>query len=232
MMAARIKVLLVEDEPLLARITRDSLESRGFEVRHAADGREGLMLYEEIRPDILVLDVMMPQMDGFRMAAELRKRDKLVPIIFLTARSQVEDVIKGFEIGGNDYLRKPFSMEELIVRIKALVGRMQDTAREAVVEETVFTIGKFQFDSVRQTLMYEDGQIMLSHRESELLRHLCIHRNQVLERGPVLRELWGDDSVFNGRSMDVFITKIRRHLQQDETVQIVNVRGVGYKLIC
>ncbi len=231
-MTERIKVLLVEDEPLLARITRDSLESRGFEVRHAVDGREGLLMFAQQRPDILVLDVMMPQVDGFRMAADIRKQDKAVPIIFLTARSQVEDVIKGFEMGGNDYLRKPFSMEELIVRIRALVARVGNTGQEAEVEETVFTIGRYQFDSVRQTLTYEEQQLMLSHRESELLRHLCINRNQVLERGQVLRELWGDDSVFNGRSMDVFITKIRRHLQQDATVQIVNVRGIGYKLIC
>lgn len=226
-----VKVLLVEDELLLARIIKDSLESRGYEMVHAADGRQGLELFATQQPDILVLDVMMPQMDGFTLAAEIRRYNTAVPIIFLTARSQVEDVVKGFELGGNDYLRKPFSMEELIVRIKALLQRPAP-GDAPPAENGIFQIGAYTFDPVKQVLAHPQEQIVLSHRESELLRHLCMHRNAVLERGVALRELWGDDSIFNARSMDVYITKIRRHLQHDSTVQIINVRGIGYKLIC
>lgn len=226
-----VKVLLVEDELLLARIIKDSLESRGYEVVHAPDGRQGLELFATQQPDILVLDVMMPQMDGFTLAAEIRRYDAAVPIIFLTARSQVEDVVKGFELGGNDYLRKPFSMEELIVRIKALLQRPAPGDAPPVANG-IFQIGAYTFDPIKQVLAHPQEQIVLSHRESELLRHLCMHRNAVLERGVALKELWGDDSIFNARSMDVYITKIRRHLQHDSTVQVINVRGIGYKLIC
>jgi two-component system, OmpR family, response regulator VicR len=226
-----VKVLLVEDELLLARIIKDSLESRGYEVIHAADGRQGLELFATQQPDILVLDVMMPVMDGFSLAAEIRQYDTAVPIIFLTARSQVEDVVKGFELGGNDYLRKPFSMEELIVRIKALLQRPAPSDAPPA-ENSIFQIGAYTFDPVKQLLTHPQEQVVLSHRESELLRHLCLHRNAVLERGLVLRELWGNDSIFNARSMDVYITKIRRHLQHEPSVQIINVRGIGYKLIC
>ncbi len=228
---AKIKVLLAEDELLLARIIKDSLESRGYEVVHAADGRQGLEMFATQRPDILVLDIMMPQMDGFSLAAEVRRYNAAIPIIFLTARSQVEDVVKGFELGGNDYLRKPFSMEELIVRINALLQRASPAGNTPPEDSEIFQIGAFSFDPVKQLLTHPREQISLSHRESELLRHLCLHRNAVLERTPVLKELWGNDSVFNARSMDVYITKIRRHLQLDPNVQIINVRGIGYKLV-
>ncbi len=228
----KVKILLVEDELLLARIIKDSLESRGYAVVHAADGRHGLELFATQNPDILVLDVMMPHMDGFSLATEIRKYNADVPIIFLTARSQVEDVVKGFELGGNDYLRKPFSMEELIVRIKALLQRSVPAEQTSLAEDGIFRIGEYTFDPVKQLLTHPKEQITLSHRESELLRHLCLHRNAVLERGPVLRELWNDDSIFNARSMDVYITKIRRHLQLDPSVQLINVRGIGYKLVC
>lgn len=230
---SKTKILLVEDELLLARIIKDSLESRGYQVIHAAHGKQGLEFFQTQAPDILVLDVMMPHMDGFSLATEIRKQNPRIPIIFLTARSQVEDVVKGFELGGNDYLRKPFSMEELIVRIKALLERNALTPDvPAESDSQVFQIGAFTFDPVKQVLEHPQEHISLSHRESELLRHLCLHRNNVLERGPVLRELWGDDSIFNARSMDVYITKIRRHLQLDPSVQIINVRGIGYKLVC
>lgn len=229
-----IRILLVEDETLLARIIKDSLESRGYHVTHAADGRQGLEKFATQNPDIIILDVMMPHMDGFSLATEIRRHNTKVPIIFLTARSQVEDVVKGFELGGNDYLRKPFSMEELIVRIKALLQRTPASDSEGTheQEETKFQIGAYEFDAVKQSLHHPEVNVTLSHRESELLRKLCLHRNEVMERGPVLKELWGDDSIFNARSMDVYITKIRRHLQHDSSVQIINVRGIGYKLIC
>jgi two-component system response regulator VicR len=224
-----IKVLLVEDEPALARIVKDSLETRGFAVRLAVDGRHGLSLYQEERPDILVLDVMMPRLDGFSLAAEIRKNDAGTPIIFLTAKSQSADVVKGFELGGDDYLKKPFSMEELIARIHARLRAAPSP--DGAAEANAYILGDFTFDPVRQVLLHPQGEQALSHRESELLRLLCRRRNQVLERAPALRDLWGDDSFFNARSMDVFITKLRRYLRRDARVKIINSRGVGYKLI-
>lgn len=225
----KIKVLLVEDEIMLARIVKDSLEVRGFEVTHAVNGRQGLELYASGQPDIVVLDVMMPQLDGFSMAREIRQNDRQTPIIFLTAKSQTADVVKGFELGGNDYLKKPFSIEELIVRIQARVN--QPPAAASPREEEKFQLGDFIFDPVRQVLTHPGGEHSLSHRESELLRRLCQQKNQVLERSAVLRELWGDDHFFTARSMDVFITKLRRYLRDDPRVKIVNIRGIGYKLL-
>jgi DNA-binding response OmpR family regulator len=222
-----IEVLLIEDERLLARIVKESLEGRGFRITLAADGEEGLRLYRQQRPQVVVLDVMMPRLDGFSVARQIRQSDEETPILFLTARTQAADVVKGFELGGDDYLRKPFSMEELIVRIHALLKRRPAPALPA----DGFRIGRYAFDPVRQTLSLEGEQQTLSHRESEMLRLLCLHQNQVLERKNALLGLWGDDSFFNARSMDVFITKLRQRLSSDPEVQIVNVRGVGYKLI-
>ncbi|MGN6508512.1 MAG: response regulator transcription factor [Chitinophaga sp.] len=222
------RVLLIEDEWQLAQIVKDSLETRGFDMLCAADGHEGLRVYREKRPDVIVLDIMMPNMDGFSFAEEVRKADKQTPIIFLTAKSQTADVIKGFETGGNDYLKKPFSMDELIVRIRALLGRFQQAPQP--LRETV-QIGQYVFDYTKQTLTRNDHAEFLSHREAEVLMRLCQHKNRVMERKAVLQELWGDDNFFNARSMDVFITKLRRYLKEDPKIQIVNIRGVGYKLI-
>lgn len=226
------KVLLIEDEWQLGQIVKDSLEMRGFEMLYAADGKEGLRLYQEHKPDVVVLDIMMPNMDGFTVTTEIRKQDKTTPIIFLTAKSQTTDVVKGFELGGNDYLKKPFSMDELIVRIKALLQRFKDakgTAPSASSDE--ITIGQYAFNYTKQTLTRNNQTEFLSHREAEILRRLSDNLNQVMERKTVLLDLWGDDSFFNARSMDVFITKLRRYLKDDPRVQIVNIRGVGYKLI-
>ncbi|WP_346317004.1 response regulator transcription factor [Chitinophaga sp. YIM B06452] len=222
------RVLLIEDEWQLAQIVKDSLETRGFSMFCAKDGREGLELYREHQPDVIVLDIMMPQMDGFSFAEEVRKGDKQTPIIFLTAKSQTADVIKGFETGGNDYLKKPFSMDELIVRIRALLGRFQQTPQGG--EDTV-QIGQYAFNYTKQTLTRNNHAEFLSHREAEVLMRLCKNKNQVMERKAVLQELWGDDNFFNARSMDVFITKLRRYLKEDPRIQIVNIRGIGYKLI-
>lgn len=221
-------VLLIEDELALGMIVRDSLEVRGFDVLYAADGEEGWQLFVEKNPDVVVADVMMPKLDGFTLAERIREKSPYVPIIFLTARSQTADVVKGFELGGNDYLKKPFSMDELIVRIKALLNR-QPFAQAA--EPDRLPIGRYQFDYPKQKLLLDGVETTLSHREAELLKRLYEQRNQVLERSAVLLELWGDDSFFNGRSLDVFITHLRRYLRDDPQVQIVNVRGVGYKLI-
>jgi DNA-binding response OmpR family regulator len=221
-------VLLVEDEVFLGQIVKDSLEVRGYRVLHALDGAEGLAFFRSHRPDVVVLDVMMPQIDGFTLTQRIREENGHVPVIFLTARSQTVDVVKGFELGGNDYLKKPFSMDELIVRIKALLNR---PPLDSPPEAETLTIGRYRFDHFRQKLVLDGRETVLSHRESELLKRLCLHRNQVLPRNAVLLELWGDDSFFNGRSLDVFITRLRHLLKDDPKVQIVNIRGIGYKLI-
>ncbi|WP_400192986.1 response regulator transcription factor [Hymenobacter sp. B81] len=221
-------VLLIEDEASLGLIVKDSLEVRGFAVRYAADGEEGLRLFREQAPDIVVADVMMPRLDGFSLAEQIRRENAGVPILFLTARSQPADVVRGFELGGNDYLKKPFSMDELIVRIKAQLSR---AAPAPAAPAGPLPIGRYRFDYPRQQLLLDGRPADLSHREAELLKRLYDQRNQVLSRSEVLRELWGDDSFFNGRSLDVFITRLRRHVKEDPQVQIVNVRGVGYKLM-
>lgn len=224
-----IKVLLVEDEPTLVMIIKDTLTEQGFEIITAENGIEGVRLFFEIRPDILVADVMMPELDGFGMVSKIRQTDKTTPILFLTARSTIKDIVEGFELGANDYLKKPFNMQELIVRIKALVGRTQ------IVQEknsnTEFIIGRYRFNSISQTLYYEDTQKELSHRESEILKRLCINKNNVVETQSILLDLWGDDSFFNTKSLHVFITKLRHKFDKDESIKIVNVRGIGYKLI-
>lgn len=223
-------MLLAEDEIALAKIIKDSLESRHeFQITIASQGNEALEIYHKQKPDILVLDVMMPQMDGFTLAKMIRQIDVRTPIIFLTARSSTDDLVTGFRLGGNDYLKKSFDMEELIVRILALLNR--PVAVEDTPQAVVFTIGQYTFHYPHQTLQISDQTEALSHREAEILRLLCLHANDVLHRKPVLLELWGDDSFFNARSVDVFITKLRKKLKADPSVQIVNIRGIGYKLI-
>jgi DNA-binding response OmpR family regulator len=225
-------ILLVEDELSLARIVQDSLATRGFTVHHAADGVQGWQLFAEVQPDLVVADVMLPLRDGFELARQIRRENAAVPILFLTARSQPADVVQGFELGGNDYLKKPFSMEELVVRMRALLGRPPVAA--PLPASRPLAIGRYRFDHPQQRLALADGSqpaIGLTHREAELLKCLLDQRNQVLTRTAVLQALWGDDSFFNGRSLDVFITRLRRYLRHDPQVQIVNVRGVGYKLL-
>jgi DNA-binding response OmpR family regulator len=220
-------VLFIEDEPALGMIVKDSLAYRGFDVLYAANGVEGLEQFRQHQPDIVVADIMMPDMDGFTMAEHIRRDDPHTPIIFLTARSQTADVVRGFELGGNDYLKKPFSLDELIARINALlrVGASRGSANGTL------KIGRYIFDPAKQKLSVDDREVTLSHREAELLRRLYQQRNEVLGRSEVLNELWGDDSFFNGRSLDVFITKLRRYLREDPKIQIINIIGRGYKLV-
>ncbi len=221
-----VKILLAEDEPSLGQIIKESLETRNFEVLLCADGEIAYATYKRENPLLLVLDVMMPKKDGFTLAKEIRKENPDIPIIFLTAKSQTEDVVEGFNLGGNDYLRKPFSMEELIVRINALLKRGDfENGTEAI------KIGDYLFNVKNQTLVLNGAVETLTHRESELLFHLIQHKNQVLDRSFILKKLWGDDDFFNARSMDVFITKLRKKLKDDTSIQIINVRGYGYKLI-
>ena len=225
-MSNPIKILLAEDEPALGQIVKESLETRNFEVILCKDGTEAYQSYLEKRPKLLVLDVMMPKKDGFTLAEEIRKRDVDVPIIFLTAKSQTKDVVQGFHLGGNDYLKKPFSMEELIVRIHALLIRSQKQSKDNI------SLGKYTFNYTKQLLVFGDDQQNLTHKEAELLYHLIEKKNDVLDRSEILKKFWGDDDFFNARSMDVFITKLRKKLKKDENVQIINLRGLGYKLIC
>lgn len=224
---AKIKVLLVEDEPTLAMIIKDTLDGDEFDIVLAANGEEGLALYREIQPDIIVTDIMMPKIDGFTLVRHIRKTDSRIPVLFLSARSAAKDVVEGFELGGNDYLKKPFGMAELIVRIKALLNKITVCKEET----STFSLGKYTFDSITQTLLYCGEKQLLSNRESEILKRLCENKDQVLPMKDVLLDLWGDDSFFNARSLHVFITKLRRKLSKDDTIKILNVRGIGYKLI-
>jgi len=228
-MDSPITILLAEDEPALGQIIKESLETRNFSVILCKDGEEAYTQYQKAQPQLLVLDVMMPKKDGFTLAKEIRKEDTKIPIIFLTAKSQTQDVVEGFSIGGNDYLKKPFSMEELIVRIKNLLDR---SSLQKKIE--IITIGNYTFNFPKQTLQLDQNSdpIMLTHREAHLLFHLYNTKNEVLDRSFILKKLWGNDDFFSGRSMDVFITKLRKKLKDDKNIQIVNVRGYGYKLIC
>lgn len=236
-MTKQIKILLVEDETTLAIIIRDTLNSQGFKVITAENGERGLQLFFHERPDVVVADVMMPNMDGFEMVKRIRNKDVTTPILFLTALSETEDVVRGFEAGANDYLRKPFGMLELIVRIKALMWRAFvpcDIPQDEV--PTQYVIGDYQLDTMKEHLVYAadnaDTEIIpLSHRESEILRLLCSSKGEVVDNRDILLELWGDDSYFNTRSLHVFITKLRHKLSRDSQVRIINVRGIGYKLI-
>lgn len=225
-MANKIKLLLAEDEAALGRIIKESLETRDFEVILCEDGEKAFDKYRSEIPEILVLDVMMPKKDGFTLAKEIRAVDDAIPIIFLTAKSQTTDVVEGFSIGGNDYLKKPFSMEELIVRVHNLISRTEVQKTADVLE-----LGSYTFDFPKQQLQFKDeASIQLTHREAHLLFHLIKNKNKVLDRSLILNKLWGTDDFFSARSMDVFITKLRKKLNKDERIQIINVRGFGYKL--
>lgn len=222
-----IKVLLVEDERTLAMIIKDTLENEGFSIDIAYDGKEGLKKYDDHSPDIIVSDVMMPVMDGFEMVRRIRASDGKIPVLFLTARSAVKDVVEGFELGANDYLKKPFGMQELMVRINALLNRIHPK----VEESHLFAIGNYSFDSTFQKLNCGEKTFELSFRESEILKRLCLNLNSVANTKSILLDLWGDDNFFNSRSLQVFITKLRHKLSCDERIKIINVRGIGYKLI-
>jgi DNA-binding response OmpR family regulator len=223
----KIKVLLAEDEASLGMIVKESLETRKFTVFHAENGDEAFDLYKKENPDILVLDVMMPKKDGFTLAKEIRLENKKIPIIFLTAKSQTSDVLEGFNHGGNDYLKKPFSMEELIVRINSLLNRI-----ELKTNVDAIKIGDYSFNLTKQTLENSLEIQLLTHREAQLLFYLFEKKNEVLDRTFILNKLWGNDDFFNARSMDVFISKLRKKLKKDTNIKIINIRGFGYKLIC
>lgn len=226
------KILLVEDEEALGLIIKDSLETRDFEVVHVADGNVAYDTYVSEHPDLIVLDVMLPSINGFMIAEKIRLENKHTPILFLTARTMPQDVLNGYMAGGNDYLKKPFDMEELIVRIKVLLN--QNRLLESEQNDfglSVVPIGKYTYDMMRGVLVYNDIAKQLTGRESEVLNALYQNRNRLLARKAFLTQVWGDDDFFSSRSLDVFITKLRRYFKHDPTVQIINHRGFGYKLI-
>ena len=225
-----IKVLYVEDEIFLAKIVKESLESRGFEVMMEGDGERVITLFNSFSPDICVLDIMLPNKNGFDIAEQIRKVDADVPIIFLTAKTQTEDVIKGFKTGGNDYIRKPFSMEELIVRIENLLRVKQGNEPSNQLTEVV-QLGKYRFFTNRQVLALGHEERKLSFRESELLKYLWHHRNKLIDRRDILNLLWGSDSFFNSRNLDVYITKLRSYLKDDSSLEIITMKAVGYRFV-
>lgn len=224
------KILYIEDEPYLGKIVKESLESRGFEVRMETDGLAALPAYREFRPQLCLLDVMLPKKDGFAIGQDIRALEPNIPIIFLTAKSQTEDVLKGFRSGGNDYIRKPFSLEELIARIHNLLQLAQGQARppRAGASAGEISIGRYTFNLIRYELRLDGNVQKLSHREAELLRILAEHPNQTVQRRDILQRIWGDDSFFNSRNLDVYIKKLRGYLRDDHTVEIITLKGVGY----
>ncbi len=227
---SNIKILYVEDEPFLGRIVKESLESRSYQVSMVTDGAQALSVFERDKPDICVLDVMLPTKDGFSIAQEIKKINADVPIIFVTAKNQTEDVLKGFDVGGNDYLRKPFSMEELIVRITNLLNLAQkSTANKALPE--IIPLGKYEFNSLRYELKFNDVVRKLSHREASLLQLLAGNKHTTVQRKDILLKLWGDDSYFNSRNLDVYITKLRDYLKEDPSIEIITIKGIGYQFV-
>lgn len=225
---AKTQVLLAEDDSNLSTLLDEYLKLKGFEVSLYQDGEAALRGFRENGYDICLLDVMMPKMDGFTLARDIRKSHPDVPIIFLTAKSMKEDKMEGFNLGADDYITKPFSMEELLARMKAVLRRTQRNNDEP--EPAVYNFGKFEFDYDHQLLKIDGETIKLTTKESDLLRMLCKYKNRVLEREEALLQIWGNDSYFTARSMDVFITKLRKYLKRDPNIQIINIHGTGYKL--
>jgi DNA-binding response OmpR family regulator len=226
----KIRILYVEDELFLGKIVRESLETRNFEVVMETDGANVFESFRQSKPDVCVLDIMLPNKDGFSIAEDIRSVDQGVPIIFLTAKTQTNDLVKGFSLGANDYIRKPFSMEELIVRIdNALKHRDNKNKAEPPAEQ--LRLGKYLFHLNRQVLVSGNEEKKLSFRESELLKLLYQNRERIIDRKDILNLLWGNDSFFNSRNLDVYITKLRGYLRLDESIEILTIKGVGYRFI-
>ena len=225
----KTKILLAEDDENLGSLLREYLQAKSFEAHWLSDGEKAYKSFEKNRYDICILDIMMPNKDGITLAREIRMVDPEMPIFFLTAKSMKEDVLEGFSVGADDYMTKPFSMEELIFRIEAILRRTQGTGQQN--KQTEFDIGRYHFDANKQLLTLDDESAKLTTKESELLKLLCNNANSVLERNFALKSIWIDDNYFNARSMDVYITKLRKYLKEDPDVEILNIHGKGYKLI-
>ncbi len=227
-MAEKLNILLCEDDENLGMLLREYLNAKGYAADLYPDGEEGYKAFLNHKYDLCVLDVMMPKKDGFTLAQDIRQDNAEIPIIFLTAKTMKEDILEGFKIGADDYLTKPFSMEELTFRIEAILRRVHGKKNKEV---TTYKLGRFTFDAQKQVLSIDDRQTKLTTKESELLALLCANANEILQREFALRTIWLDDNFFNARSMDVYITKLRKHLKEDPSVEIINIHGKGYKII-
>jgi len=221
------KILYVEDEPFLGKIVKESLESRDFDVHMVTDGQYVMAAYEQYRPDICLLDVMLPNVDGFTLGKQIRAKHPTMPILFLTAKNQTADLLKGFAVGGNDYIKKPFSMEELIVRVENLV-KLVGNGGQAIKDKQEIGIGSFTFYPMRHELARAGNVTKLSHKETQILDIFVSQPNQTIDRRAILKKVWGDDSFFNSRNLDVYIRKLRSHFEADEAVKIITLKGVGY----
>ncbi len=227
-MEEKLKILLCEDDENLGSLLREYLQAKNYDAELCPDGEEGYKAFMKNKYDLCVLDVMMPKKDGFTLAQEIRAVNTEIPIIFLTAKTLKEDVFEGFKSGADDYITKPFSMEELIFRIEAILRRIKGKKNK---ETNFYKIGKFTFDTQKQLLTIDGNNTKLTTKESELLSLLCAHANEILQRDFALKTIWIDDNYFNARSMDVYITKLRKHLKDDPAIEIINIHGKGYKLI-
>lgn len=225
----KVKILLAEDDENLGMLLNEYLRAKGYEPMLFSDGDKAYRSFAKDHYDLCILDVMMPVKDGFALAREIRLVNADIPIIFLTAKSLKEDVIEGFKIGGDDYITKPFSMEELLFRIEAILRRSGSAGNTQAIES--FQLGNYHFDTRKQTLHIDDDVIKLTTKEAELLKLLCNNKNKVLDRNFALKTIWLDDNYFNARSMDVYITKLRKYLKKDPSIEIINVHGKGFKLI-
>jgi DNA-binding response OmpR family regulator len=229
MKTIKTRILLVEDDPNLGQILAESLELQGFQVTLCQDGEEGENTFFKHPFDLCLIDVMLPKKDGFSLAKDIRKGSTAVPIIFLTAKSMKEDRIQGFKIGGDDYITKPFNMEELVLRIKAVLKRSGLKPEEENIHDC-FPVGEYMFDYSKRCLSRKKSHRILTHREADLLRLLCLHKNQILERSLALKIIWENDNFFSARSMDVYISKLRKYLENDPRIKIENIHGRGFKL--
>ena len=230
-MEDKLKILLCEDDENLGMLLREYLQAKGYAATLCPDGEVGYREFLKTKFDICVLDVMMPKKDGFTLAQEIRQANTEIPIIFLTAKTLKEDILEGFKIGADDYITKPFSMEELVFRIEAILRRVRGKKTK---ESTMYNIGRFTFDTQKQLLTLDNDPekaTKLTTKENELLALLCAHSNEILQRDYALKTIWIDDNYFNARSMDVYITKLRKHLKPDPQIEIINIHGKGYKLI-
>lgn len=226
----KIKLLLAEDDKNLGMVLRSYLEAKNFDVVLATNGEEAFMQFMKNQYDMCLLDVMMPIKDGFTLAKNIREHDKKIPILFTTAKSMEQDILEGFAVGADDYITKPFSMEELLVRIKAIIKRTRPELIDEKTQQT-FQIGLYTFYYNTQMLEFNKNKIKLTSKESELLKMLCERKNELLDRSFALFKIWNDDTYFNARSMDVYITKLRKYLKDDPKIELMNVHGVGFKIV-
>ena len=222
----KAKLLYVEDDETLSFVTQDNLKLQGYDIGYADNGKDGLKLWQEDQYDLCILDVMLPEMDGFTLANEIRKQNTDVPIIFLTAKAMKEDKIHGLTLGGDDYITKPFSIEELILKIEIFLKRNKVNSKP---QQTIFQLGAYTFDYPNLNLSYDQETKTLTQKEADLLKFFADQPNQVIKRSTILESIWGEDDYFMGRSLDVFISRLRKYLNKDESLKIENIHGVGFK---